>query len=149
MLFDIFAKTINLFLKQKKEKVAGESGFLQIQKRQLFHKDIPDLVTIKNISGDNFNKLLEIFNRYDAVKSEKLKENPNKYEFLTKTVLYKLPTKRTRQEVSDLIALEFSLWFKHAYNDFSNKDELIDEVANLKNKYLKIDPFESRRIYNK
>jgi hypothetical protein len=147
MIFDILAKTINILLKQKKEKIASDSDILQIQKRQLFHKDIPDLTTIKKITGENFNELLLIFIRYNPIKTEDSQENPRKYEFITRTVIYKLPTKRTRQAIADLLSLEFSLWFKHAYNDFDKKEELIDEVIEFKLRHLRTDPFDRNQTY--
>lgn len=146
MIFGIFTKAINIFLKQQKEGIASNSDVLQIQKRQLFHKDIPDLKTVKTITGESFNKLLEIFNHFDPIKTEKLTKNPRKYEFITRTVIFKLPTRKTRQAIADLISLEFSLWFKHAYNDFNKKEELIDEVNEFKKRYLRTNPFDSKKL---
>ncbi len=141
MLFELFTKAIQIFQKEKNENLASNSDVLYIQKRQLFHKDIPDLETVKSITGERFYKLLALFNKYDPVKTEKLNANPRKYEFLTRTVIYKLPTKHTRQAIADLVSLEFSLWFKHAYNGFDKKEELIDEVYSFKKQHLQTDPF--------
>jgi hypothetical protein len=145
MLFDFLSKAINFFLKQQQEKITSNSDVLHIKKRQLFHKDIPNLLTVKQCTGEKFYILLEIVNRFDPVKTEKLKDNPKKYEFLIRTLIYKLPIKRTREAIADLIELEFSLWFKHAYANFDKKEELIEDVSKFKTLYLRTDPFESFR----
>ncbi|MBK7819373.1 MAG: hypothetical protein IPJ60_18915 [Sphingobacteriaceae bacterium] len=142
MIFDIFASALNIFLKHRKGQIEGDSDLVHIRKRQLLHKGIPDLEIVKRLTGDRFSKLLDIFNRFDPIKTQKLSDNPDKYLYFTKTVIYKLPRQKTKDAVADLLYIEFSLWFKHAYNDFDDKDELIDEVYNFKKMNFITDPFQ-------
>ncbi|MES2836858.1 MAG: hypothetical protein V4667_05005 [Bacteroidota bacterium] len=142
MIFDVFKFVFKSFQKEKKSQIADNSDMLMINKRYIFHKDIPDITTLRKITGINFDKLQEIFNRYDPVQTESLNENPKKYELLTRTVIYKLPRKKTREAVADLLSLEFSLWFKHAYNSFSRKEDLVNEIYEFKKKHFSNDPFE-------
>ena len=145
MIVDILIKAIKIFFNIKREKIRDESDLLYIKKRQLFHKNVPDLEIVKEIAGESYYLLLEIFNRFDPIKGENLKKNPNKYKFLTKTVLFKLPAIKSRQELEDFIALEFTLWFKHGYNNFKRKEELVEEVEGLHQRFAGLDPFESFR----
>lgn len=142
MIFDIFAKSLNIFLKYRKDQIEGDSDLVLIRKRSLLHKGIPDVEEVKRLTGDRFNKLQQIFNQFDPIKTEKLSDNPNKYLLLTKTVIYRLPRQKTREAVADVLLVEFSLWFKHAYNDFDKKDALIDEVYSFKKINFLTDPFQ-------
>lgn len=142
MIFDVFKFVFKSFQKEKKSQIADNSDMLMINKRYIFHKDIPDITTLRKITGVNFDKLQEIFNKYDPVQTESLNENPKKYELLTRTVIYKLPRKKTREAVADLLSLEFSLWFRHAYNSFSRKEDLVNEIYEFKKKHFSTNPFE-------
>lgn len=142
MILDVFLKMINLFQKNQKEKNDRKSFDLLIQKRVLFHKDIPSLSAIKEITGLRFQEVQNIINRFDPIKGEKLSEYPMKYELLTKTLIYKLPKQRTRENVADLLSLEFSLWFNHEYLKFKEKDNLVDEIYSYKNRVFRTNPFD-------
>jgi hypothetical protein len=146
MIFDIFTSALTIFLKHRKGQIEGDSDMIHIRKRQLLHKGIPDIEEIKRVTGDRFNKLLQIFNRFDPIKTEKLSENPDKYLYFTKTVIYRLPRQKTREAVADLLYIDFSLWFKHAYNDFDDKDALIEEVYSFKKMNFITDPFKNSQV---
>ncbi|MBL7937612.1 MAG: hypothetical protein JNM51_17545 [Bacteroidia bacterium] len=109
----------------------------------MLHKNIPDLDTIKASTGGHFSELQNIFNRFDPIKTEKLSDNPKKYELLTKTVIYKLPKQKSKETIADMVYVEFSLWFKHEYNDYKNKEELIEEIYSFKKKNFINNPFNS------
>ncbi len=141
MIFDLFTTIITLFQKHRKDTVGHESDVVHIRKRLLLHKNIPDLLTIKTLTGERFSELQNIFNSFDPIKTEKLSDNPKKYELLTKTVIYKLPKQRSKESIADMVYVEFSLWFKHAYNDYKKKDELIDEIYNFKRTKFMTNPF--------
>ncbi|HEY0030197.1 MAG TPA: hypothetical protein VGC65_05520 [Bacteroidia bacterium] len=142
MILHIIAKLINFIQHSQKAKIGNQSDDLFIQKRILFHKDIPALATIKALTGERFPELQNIINRFDPIKTESLSEYPKKYELLTKTLIFKLPKQRTRQDIADLLALEFSLWFKHEYLKFKDKEILIDEVYSYKTRSFRSNPFE-------
>lgn len=141
MIFDLFTSVIKLFQRHQKEKIGHESDMVHIRKRQLLHKNIPDLDSVKAVTGKHFYALQEIFNRFDPVKADKLSEYPNKYELLTRTVIYKLPKQKTKEALADMVYVEFSLWFKHGYHEFTQKDELIDEIYNFKKQNFITEPF--------
>lgn len=143
MIFDFFTTIITLFQKHRKDKVGHESDMVHIRKRHLLHKNIPDLDTIKKLTGERFGELQNIFNRYDPIKTDKLIDNPKKYELLTKTVIYKLPKQKSKESIADMVYVEFSLWFKHEYNDYEKKEELIEEIYNFKNKNFINNPFDN------
>lgn len=143
MIFDLFTTIITLFQKHRKEKVGHESDMVHIRKRHLHHQNIPDLDSIKTITGERFNELQDIFNRFDPIKTEKLSENPKKYELLTKTVIYKLPKQKSKESTADMVYVEFSLWFKHEYNGYENKEELIDAIYNFKKTRFITNPFQT------
>ena len=143
MIFELFTAAITLFQKHRKEKVGHESDMVHIRKRHILHQNIPDLDTIKKITGDRFSELQNIFNRFDPIKTEKLSDNPKKYELLTKTVIYKLPKQKSKETTADMIYVEFSLWFKHDYNDYKKKEELIDEIYNFRKIKFISNPFET------
>lgn len=143
MLFDLFTKSVKLLLKQRKEDIAGDADLLQIRKRQLLHKSIPSLAEIKRLSGDRFDQLQQIFIKYDPIKTEALSAYPDKYQLLTKTVIYRLPRQKTAEAVADLLFIDFSLWFRHAYNDFDKKEQLADEVFSFKKINFPTDPFQA------
>ena len=84
MILDVFLKIINLFQKNQKEKIDQKSFDLQIQKRLLFHKDIPSLSAIKEITGSKFQEVQNIINRFDPIKGEKLSEYPKNMNYLQK-----------------------------------------------------------------
>ncbi|MFY9311528.1 MAG: hypothetical protein WAQ28_20960 [Bacteroidia bacterium] len=141
MLFDFILKAIKIIQTEKHESISASSDLLSIRKREIFHKGIPDIEVVRTLAGKRYYDLLAIINRFDPIKTPPLKTNPNKYQFLTKTLIYKLPDKKNRQAVADLLSLEFSLWFKHEYNAFEDKEALIDEVYNFKIRHLKTNPF--------
>ncbi len=142
MLLDFFETALKIFIKHRKDEISAESDMLQIRKRQLLHKGIPELKEIKRVVGEDcFNKLFQLFNSLDPIKSQALSENPDKYLYLTKTLIYKLPKQTTREAIADLLYVEFSLWFKHEYNFFEDKNSLIDAVYSFKTSYFPSDPF--------
>ena len=141
MIFDLFTTIISLLQKHRKEKVGHESDMIHIRKRHLLHKNIPDLNTIRTLTGERFNELQNIFNHFDPIKTEKLSNNPKKYELLTKTVIYKLPKQKSKERIANMVYVEFSLWFKHEYNEYKKKEELIDEIYSFKKKKFMTNPF--------
>jgi hypothetical protein len=60
---------------------------------------------------------------------------------LTKTVIYKLPKQKSKESIADMVYVEFSLWFKHEYNDYKMKEELIEEIYSFKKKNFINNPF--------
>lgn len=141
MIFDLFTSAFTLFLKHRKGRIEENSDRVHSRKRLLLHKGIPEIEFIKQVTGERFNQLLQIFNACDPVKEQKLSDNPDKYLYLTKTLIYKLPRQKNREAVADLLYLEFSLWFKHAYSNYSEKEKLIDAVYNFKKMNFITDPF--------
>jgi len=141
MIFELLKHTINTILIKKRENIANDSDLLQIQKRGLFHKDIPSMKMVKEKTGERFYKLQEIFNQFDPIQGQSIKKQPDKYEFITQTVIYRLPSKTTKVEIGKLLEFEFSLWFRHAYHKFDKKDDLIDNVYRFKRHYLMENPF--------
>lgn len=133
---------LTIWQKNKKESLSLQSDLLHLERRHEFHKNVPGLEEIKEKCGVKFNKLQQIFNEFDPVYGGfTLQEFPNKYEMLTRTLIYRLPKKKTQQGVADLIDLEFSMWFKHEYGNYERKEELAEAVLLFKNKELREDPF--------
>lgn len=132
---------VKLWQKKKKENLGLSSDLLHIERRNLFHQNVPDLDEIKEKCGMKFNRLQQIFNEYDPVGILDLQAYPNKYELLTRTLIYRLPKKKTQQGVADLIEMEFSMWFKHEYGSFERKEELTEAVFAFRNRELRDDPF--------
>lgn len=143
MIFKFLIKLFNSYLLNKNENTKVDSVVLRSKYRQLSHKDLPSLNDIKLKAGRKFYDLQEILNYYDPIVSKDLRDFPNKYESITRTIIYRLPEKRTRESVSSLIYVEFSLWFNHEYNDFQRKEELTDAVFLFKRKNLIPNPFQT------
>ncbi len=131
-LFDFFSHTINALILQKKESIKADSDLLLIKKRALFHDKIPDLKTIQKEFGEKYTTLKSLIERLDPIDNGSLKDNNKKYELLTKTLIYQLKNKRTRQDVYDLTRREFSLWFGHSQKDDEKFEELLNEVYEFK-----------------
>jgi predicted GTPase len=131
-LFSLIGKGINLYLKHKQEGIQEDSNSLAIKKRALFHDKIPDLVTVKNQFGNKYNELKELIEKYDPVKTPSLKKDPDKYQFLTKTLIYQLKSKKTKEDISNLTKREFKLWFNNTPVDANKFDELLNNIYDFK-----------------
>jgi hypothetical protein len=144
MIIHAILSAINYFLKYRNGQIQGDGDMALARKRQLLHKDMPDVFVVQRLTGARFDKLHQIFKRFDPIQTETLADNPDKYLYLTKTVIYRLPRQKTKEAVADLLTVEFSLWFKHAYNSYKKKDALADEVFNFKKINFLTDPFQTK-----
>ncbi len=100
--------------------------------RATAHKDIPDIDVVKRQFGIKFNMLQKILDNHDIVAGPTAKTDPDKYAEATRTILYRLPHKKTSGEVSQLLSKEFMLWFGSNYWDKNKKLALDHEVYSFK-----------------
>jgi hypothetical protein len=133
-ILDIFTHSLISYLKGKRDRIKHNSENTRINKRALFHQNIPDLEEVRASFGHNYDELKDLLEKYDPSPEPKLKEVPGKYVFISKTLIYQLKSKRTEKEVETLVQREFILWFGNSFLQFHKRDSLIEDIMNLKAK---------------
>jgi hypothetical protein len=141
MILNILFKAINIFRNVNQADIDHKKLDLLLKRRQFFHKDIPDLLTIKMLAGDRFQELQDIINKFDPIINEGGSPKPRIYESLTKTLIFKLPEQHTRENVANLLSLEISLWFANTKLKFEDNEMLIDEIYSYKIRRFHTNPF--------
>lgn len=136
-ILHLILHTLNSLILQKKESIEQENEFLLVKKRALFHNKIPDLKTVQTEFGEQYFILKSIIDKLDPIVDYKISEYPNKYELLTKTLIYQLKNKKTKKEIDDLTEKEFNLWFGRAKRNKEQFEKVLIEIYNFKQNHKK------------